>query len=201
MRIFFLIGILSILSFTGCKKSEFTLEQIDPATVPELNTVGQNSSNRLVVALKGKVIEAIGQGGVANAISVCSEQGLFLTDSIARKSPPVIEIKRTSHKYRNPKNAPDAIDREVLDMFIREEVIDQSKIFRVTAGDTMYYRYYRPLVVAGLCVSCHGKTEQMDGALLEKIDQTYPADLARGYDVGDFRGVVCVSIRNRNQSD
>jgi hypothetical protein len=194
MRTFSILVILILFYLFNCKKSEFILEEVDPASVSKINTVGYHSANLLVVALKGKVIEAIGQGGLVNAISVCSDKGLFLTDSIARNLSHVIEIKRTSYKYRNAKNAPDAIDQKVLDNFLHDKVFEQAKIFRIVVGDTIYYRYYQPLKVAGLCVNCHGKTETMDRTVIEKINQKYPGDLAREYAVGDFRGVVCVTI-------
>jgi hypothetical protein len=194
MRFLTVVGLLFTLIFVTCKKSAYVMEEVDPATLPAINAIGQNCSNLLVGTLKGKVIEAIGQGGITNAISVCNQKGLMLTDSIARQMPHVLKIKRTSYNYRNPGNAPDAIDREVLNRFSKGAADDRPKIYRIVQEDTVYYRYYRPLTVGGLCVNCHGKTETMDANLVALIDQKYPGDLARGYSIGDFRGLVCVSI-------
>ena len=108
--------------------------------------------------------------------------------------PHVRSIKRTSYRYRNPKNAPDAIDRGVLDLFADSRADDQPRLYRITQADSVYYRFYRPLTVGGLCVNCHGKSETMNPQVVAIIDQKYPGDMARGYSAGDFRGVVCVSI-------
>jgi hypothetical protein len=196
MRTFKVLVLVLMLYLSNCQRSEVVVEEVEIGSLPEVTTIGQHSANRLVVALKSKIIEAIGQGGLVNAIPVCNEKGLFLTDSIARHSPRVISIKRTSYKYRNPRNAPDEIDRKILDLFIEEKNTGKDKLFLVIKGDTVYYRYYRPLTVGGLCANCHGDTKIMDKTLLEKINQNYPEDLARGYQVGDFRGVVCVSIED-----
>ena len=162
MRLFKIFTLVIVLNLFSCQKSDIILEEIDPASLPDVTIVGQHSANRLVVALKSKVIEAIGQGGLINAVPVCNEKGLFLTDSIARQNPRVISIKRTSYKYRNTKNAPDEIDRKILDLFVRDGKYEKDRLLRITKGDSLYYRFYRPLTVGGLCTNCHGKSELMD---------------------------------------
>lgn len=192
------IIILFMITIYNCKESEFILQEVDPASKPAIMNAGHQSANLLVVTLKSKVIEAIGQGGPLNAVTVCNKQGLILTDSIARHTRHVLNIRRTSYKYRNPKNRPDTIDREVLNSFVKADKADKPRLYRVIQGDSLYYRYYQPLKIGGLCVTCHGKPETMDKMLVEKIKQVYPGDMAQGYGVGDFRGVVCVSIEEIN---
>jgi hypothetical protein len=56
------------------------------------------------------------------------------------------------------------------------------------------YRYYRALTVAPPCIQCHGATDEIDSAVQTILDERYPDDLATDYAVGDFRGLVRVSI-------
>ena len=55
-------------------------------------------------------------------------------------------------------------------------------------------RYYRPLVIAEPCLACHGDAESLDPAVAEAIAARYPDDRATGYEVGDLRGVVRVTV-------
>lgn len=56
------------------------------------------------------------------------------------------------------------------------------------------YRYYKPLKVKTICLTCHGETSLMDKKLLEKIKKLYPDDKAINYKEGDFRGVIRIYI-------
>jgi hypothetical protein len=58
-------------------------------------------------------------------------------------------------------------------------------------------RYYAPLMVAPLCVQCHGAAEALEPGVREILRDRYPDDRATGYAAGDFRGVIRVSIPRR----
>ena len=51
--------------------------------------------------------------------------------------------------------------------------------------------YYKPIRIAlPACLKCHGEPiSDIDVATSEKIQNLYPADLATGYKLNDFRGL------------
>lgn len=157
--------------------------------------VGEESSMKLLKTLKGELMNAMQKGGPDEAVEVCSKKAMALTSQIEKETG--YSIKRTTFKYRNPANAPDKYEAEALKYF--EENIKQGKmpsyyIQALNENGKVVYRYYKPLKVEGVCLTCHGDPTLMDKNLVQKIKAIYPNDKAVGYREGDFRGVVRVTI-------
>jgi hypothetical protein len=55
-------------------------------------------------------------------------------------------------------------------------------------------RYMRPLIVAPLCVDCHGPKENIPLEVKTILKEKYPDDRATGFLVGDVRGAISVKI-------
>lgn len=162
---------------------------------PKIKEVGEAASMNLLKTLKGELIEAMKQGGPDQAVEVCSKKAMVLTKQI--ESDTGYNIKRTTFKYRNPANKPDKYEEEALKYFEESFKAGKNPAYYVQAikeNDKITYRYYKPLKVEGVCLTCHGDPSLMDQNLLTKIRSLYPTDLAVGYKEGDFRGVVRVSI-------
>lgn len=53
-------------------------------------------------------------------------------------------------------------------------------------------RYAKAIVMQPMCVTCHGKADDIPAPLAEKIRAEYPGDQATGYLVGQLRGAVVV---------
>lgn len=161
-------------------------------------SIGDRAASELVGTLKKELKKALSEGGPVGAVSVCSERAQALTKQVSRSIGSGIDVKRTTFRYRNPKNAPDRYEALALGYF--EGLIKQGKdlppylIQKVNLGDRVYYRYYKPIRVESLCLLCHGNPESMQSELLEKLRELYPEDRATGYSEGDFRGLVRVSI-------
>ena len=56
------------------------------------------------------------------------------------------------------------------------------------------YRYYRPLTIQPVCLACHGDPATMNPLVLDALETAYPDDHATGYEVGDLRGLVRVTV-------
>lgn len=94
---------------------------------------------------------------------------------------------RTSHRLRNPANsAPDWVD-PILKKYLGEE---SDRAPTVVSLENNRQGYIEPIVVAPLCLACHGETLEPDVAA--HINEAYPEDEATGFDVGDLRGVYWV---------
>ena len=177
---------------TAGKKSS-----LDPETEKKVVEIGKKATMTLLKTLLGEVTTSLEEKGPVATINYCSERAYPLTDSISEAFG--VKIKRTTFKYRNPKNKPDKYEEEALRYF--EKFFKEGKkppahyVQKVKVGDKLVYRYYFPLKVLKLCLTCHGTPgKDIKPEVYEAIKKKYPEDKAVGYKEGDFRGVVRVEI-------
>ena len=141
----------------------------------------------LLAPLKIELKQALMAGmqhGPLSAISVCKDQAPAIAASLSVDG---VEIGRTSHRLRNPANsAPDWVD-PILKEYLGEE---SDRAPTVVSLENNRQGYIEPIVVAPLCLACHGKTLAPDVAA--HINEAYRDDEATGFDVGDLRGVYWV---------
>lgn len=185
------IGILLALSAAGCGPEGAS--EMSPEIEAAVVEAGGPAADALVGTLVTRLSGAIQHGGTASAIEFCSTSASELTAGVAREQG--LDIKRTSLRYRNPANAPDQAETEALRYF--ESVLAETGALPpewVQKAGRDEYRYYRPLTAASPCLQCHGMPDEIDPAVRAVLDERYPEDLATDYALGDFRGVVRVSI-------
>lgn len=130
-------------------------------------------------------MEAMADGPVA-AIRVCSEEA----PRIARETaPPGMKMGRTSHRLRNPDNAPQEWMRPLLKIY-RNDPSDTAP--RTVALDSGRTGYVEPIYVNALCLRCHGRN--IDDKIRTAIAERYPEDEAFGFGDGEFRGLFWVTL-------
>lgn len=193
--------LLKVILFFGCllffylgcgnKTKELTSEQKN-----EIADVGKSSAMTLMKDLKTNLLEALENNDIVEAFEACAAIAQPLTADVEEKLPQGVKIKRTSFKYRNPQNSPDQEEREALQYFeqeLREKRELPANLIQ-TIEENGEYRYYEPLTVAELCLRCHGDKAALDPEVLRSLAENYPEDKATGYKLGDFRGLIRVSI-------
>ncbi|WP_322981172.1 DUF3365 domain-containing protein [Pseudomonas sp. C11] len=139
--------------------------------------------------LLGTVRQAIADGGPIAAVQACQA----LAPQIASEhSQQAWQLGRTSLKVRNPNNAPDAWERNVLERFA-EAASAGTPIKELRYGEEVdgEYRYMQAIAVGEPCMACHGTSIKAE--VQEAIDQYYPHDQARGYKVGELRGAFTLT--------
>lgn len=176
----------------------FYYRQDQTERMQNVRKIGEQSSQLLLKTLKTQLSTKISEEGLVSAIEFCNREAMVLTDSVQSVIGRGILLKRTSVRTRNPVNQPDAEEIKALNQFIGQQdkaetmpayYVSQSKI-----NGKLYYHYFRPLLVQGLCLNCHGETSKMNPDVYAKIKKLYPDDKATGYKDGDFRGLVHVTI-------
>ncbi len=182
----FILLLANLFIFTSFAYSETNEKNV------KIKSIGEYYSKLLLSNLKKELKNAIKQGGVINAISVCSKKALKITENIPKKCEG-IKIKRTTFKYRNPKNKPTDYEKEALNYFISHKK-ERFYIQKIKINNKIYYNYYKKLTVVGICLKCHGNIKRMNKRLIKKLKELYPNDKAVNYKAGDFRGVIEVSI-------
>jgi len=157
--------------------------------------VGEEAAAALVQGLGSRLGQAIQAGGPAHAVDFCSAEALNLTDSISRSLGTALQLRRTTFRVRNPANSPDDLEKEALRYFESRlntgQPIPSEFLQRVSGREV---RYYKPLYVAQPCLQCHGSPDQITPEVAELLGERYPADSAKGYSSGDFRGLIRVSM-------
>lgn len=135
-------------------------------------------------ALLTAVQTAMAQGGAVAAVQACQLQAPQIT---AAHSQIPWAVGRTSLKLRNPANAPDAWEQQVLEQFAaraaKGEALENMVQVEVVADEL---RLMKAIPTGQPCLACHG--QQIDPALVTVIDERYPADAARGFALGELRG-------------
>jgi len=188
---------LSVVAMVGLLLGCSQVQKVEVPKEKEqkIAQVGEEASMKLLKGVRMELMNAMQKGGLDEAVTVCNKKAMEITSQVEKETG--YSMKRTTFKYRNPSNAPDKYEAEALKYF--EESIKQGKmpsyyIQALNENGKVVYRYYKPLKVEGVCLTCHGDPNLMDKKLLEKIKTLYPNDKAVGYKEGDFRGVVRVTI-------
>lgn len=182
-----LAGVAAVVS---CSSQELT-----PAREEAVRSEGSAAASELMSVLQFNLVSTLERGGPAEAVEFCAGRALALTDSVSESLGDGISIKRVSELYRNPENAPDASEFAAIHHF--ETVLAETGRLpddwvQVTPAGEL--RYYRPLMMGPPCLACHGPLDTMDPAVVEALEAAYENDLATGYEAGDFRGLIRVSV-------
>lgn len=186
-----------LLSLPSCRESsEEKASQPDSSgeAREQILKAGKEAVQELAAGLGSRLKKAMADGGPVEAVKVCQLEAGPITDSLNGKRKG-ITVSRTSLKYRNPKNAPDDMDRKILESWQQDladgKTIPEAKVVLEEEGPA---RFYKPIMLQGLCLNCHGPEEALLPELKTVLDELYPEDKARGFKVGDLRGAFRVEI-------
>lgn len=173
---------------------------LDPESpeAAEIRQLGEYAINRLAMTLVSEVTVAVNKSGAEKAIDVCHLKALPMTQGTIAGLPRIKEVKRTSLKLRNPRNAPDPAEALALQRVQKD--LEAGTIPKVLVqqidlgGGKSEWRVYRPIAVAPQCVTCHGPRDSFPPELRARLTEKYPEDQAVGYAAGQWRGLVRVTV-------
>lgn len=161
---------------------------------PELRAEARAMVKRFAAELQGALKGAVQAQGFGHAIGVCKTEAPAIAGSLSTQTG--WQVARTALRLRNPKNAPDPIERAVLEDFrARAEAGGDLKTMEqdwvVESGDTGRYRYMKAIPLGELCASCHGT--EIAPELAATIRAAYPEDQATGFKPGELRGAFTLT--------
>jgi hypothetical protein len=134
--------------------------------------------------LKAALLEGLEDGPEA-AIVACRDAAPAIASRLTSND---VEMGRTSHKLRNPDNAPADWVKPLLAAYTGG---GEDPYLAVTLEDGRI-GYVQPIYVQKPCLMCHGPA--LAPALAEHIAMQYAEDRATGFDEGDFRGLFWVTL-------
>jgi hypothetical protein len=120
------------------------------------------------------------------AIGVCRDDAPALARAAAA---PGVSVGRTSDRLRNPRNAPAPWMETWLAHYLASP---DDREPRVVALEDGRVGRVEPITVQPPCLTCHG--EDLSPAVAARLAELYPDDRARGYEVGDFRGLFWAEV-------
>ena len=177
MRNRHIIVLLCAAALAGC-----TQPTPDPADVADR---GAALLAPFKADLKSALIDGM-QEGPAAAIAVCREEAPAIAE---RLSVDGVRMGRSSHRLRNPDNAPPEWLRGALDGYVAQDGELAPQVIDFGGGRNAYVE---PIVMQPLCLTCHGEALQPD--IAASLQEKYPQDQATGFAEGDFRGVFWVAF-------
>jgi hypothetical protein len=141
--------------------------------------------DELFQALSQRLAEVLADAGPAAAISVCKSDAPRLATEIGQQYG--VAIGRTSHRLRNPQNAPPAWARPLVEREVAEAsfVPLPEKALGVLL----------PIRLKSNCLLCHGPREQIVPQVQEALAEEYPQDQATGFAEDELRGWFWVEVR------
>jgi Protein of unknown function (DUF3365) len=184
-RIALWAALLSIIVFV-LWASALSAQQADDRADP-LVAESRALASELGARLRAALAEALANGGPAGAIAVCKDVAPRIAAELARRSG--AKIGRTSMRTRNPANAPEPWQAEVLQDF-ESAGAERSTELEYFARQSGTARYMRAIFAEGVCLVCHGESLAPD--VREALGADYPHDAATGYRAGDLRGAFVV---------
>lgn len=185
--IIFILGISLVINACSSKQEsgQSASVPIDTAKViEESSAIVQATFATLSTNLSG----ALKEGGVVNALEFCNIEAMPLTDSLSNHYD--IEIRRASHRPRNPQNRADSLELASIQAYIDllEENGELKPFVYRRQGQILFHA---PIRIAGdLCLNCHGSPgTDIAQSDMEVIRELYPQDEATGFEMGELRGI------------
>ncbi len=140
-------------------------------------------------ALLAELTKEMQRGGPEGAVRVCHLDATAVAEQVARKQG--VAAGRTSHRLRNPTNAPRAWAAPIVKSHGGKPIAGVDG-FVVDLGDRV--GLLRPIGFRAACAVCHGPRERLAAAVLKELQERYPDDQAVGFKDGDIRGWFWVEI-------
>jgi hypothetical protein len=136
--------------------------------------------------LLAELSSALASGGPENAIDICRLRAPRLAEDASSAA---ARVGRTSHKLRNPANAPPAWAAPLLASYVAGERTNEPSVVPLVGGGA---GYVEPIFTAPLCIPCHG--DAIAPSLAAKLRALYPGDRAVGFRVGELRGIFWTEL-------
>lgn len=183
--IFFIFLLISACSETADKNQEASDEMALEA--------GKLIAYESTEELSGHLGAALEEGGVSHAIEFCSVEAIPITQELSNEFD--VDIKRATHKPRNPENFANADEMKVIQRW-QEQMESGRDIRPVASKMNNHYQVYAPIRIGNqLCLQCHGdKGSDIQPDNVELLQSIYNEDQATGFEMGDLRGLWSIRM-------
>lgn len=176
---------------TACGKpaaGPATFREVELATLTDAQRAQQQRADDaralLFGRLMGRLSDELAKGGPAGAVGVCREEAPTIAAAVSRETG--VRIGRTSHRLRNPKNAPPD--------WAKPLVAQQRATTAVFAAADGRLAVWSPIRLLPNCLMCHGEPAELDPGVRAALARDYPDDRATGFKTNDLRGAFWIEV-------
>ena len=160
----------------------------------ELAARARSLAGNLQLSLQGELFAAMKAGGPPQALDVCKTRAPEIALETSRGTD--WRIARTALRVRNPKNAPDAWERKVMEEWTKRVAKGEApatlETWEVAEADgKKTFRYMKAIPTGSPCLACHGA--ELKPEIAAKVKELYPEDQATGFASGELRGAFTLS--------
>lgn len=163
-----------------------------PADAPERLRAAITQADAVFGELQNALVSTLGDelkaGGPARAVTVCHAEAARIARRVSKERG--ILVGRTSHRLRNPENAPPTWARRFI--IPKSKSANDRAAIVVDLGDRA--GVLRPIYTAPLCTACHGPVRELAPELRELLQSLYPRDQAVDFVEGDLRGWIWAEV-------
>ncbi len=181
--------LLSSCSNNQVVKAENSIQkeqEIKQKAMKAIKTVGGAFMNTLNHKVK--------EGGLTNAANFCSTNAMDLEKEVSRNLDEGVTVRRITDKARNIRNEASLEEQAVLEE-LKLKISNGEKVdILVKQKSEKKYQVYKPIIMLGKCLHCHGSSSKRNSEAYKIISKKYPNDKAINYEAGDFRGAFLVEI-------
>lgn len=194
MRFLILVFLIFLI---GCGNQSNNQQKVNDALVTiDTTTVieeGQEISKAAFRTLSSNLKQSMEEGGIEYALQFCNIEAMPLTDSLSSNYG--VELRRASHKPRNPVNHADSLEMETIKYYLRQ-IEENGELKPVIQVHDKTISYHAPIRITNqLCLNCHGKRgTDIAESDLETIQELYPEDDATGFEMGELRGIWSIDF-------
>ncbi len=140
-------------------------------------------------SLKETLLKAL-QKSPEDAIEVCATRAPQLAKEASTDT---VSVGRSAMKLRNKKNAAKPwVEKAMAELAQEKSGTEAHRIVTFPDGTV---GYAEAIWVTPPCLVCHGK--EVAPTLDAKLKKAYPSDAARGFELGDFRGVFWAEVKSQ----
>jgi hypothetical protein len=192
--------------FWACNPREKKVTESDlrEFAIAEGNRISMETQQLLGSTLKA----TIQQKGIPEALRYCNLNAYPLIDSVEQKYSAI--IKRASTDIRNPQDAPDEDELQIIKTYQDSLASGKTPKAFVKVGEKEVH-FARPILLNdAVCLNCHGKVgTDIAPENYQVIKALYPEDKATGHELGDLRGIWSIrfskadlteAVRSENHS-
>ena len=190
---------VSLLLLT-CQNSTDSQNKASHSSKQKENTVynadliakGKKIAQASFKAMSGKLMHAMQEGGVPNALKYCNLEAMPITDSLSKAYG--VQIKRTALKLRNPKNKPNTEEFNLLLQFQSDIKLGKNPKPIIMKSGPHSNTFFAPITIKQPCLACHG---DVNAETKKLIAEHYPEDKATGFKLGELRGMWSIKFDDK----
>jgi hypothetical protein len=149
--------------------------------------------------LMKELASALRSGGTIEAIPFCKQSAPQIAAEFSKNYRTTIQ--RVSHRPRNPANRVKPFERAIIRNYLQREFQDAPFLPRIEKPDANTKIVYAPIFLTlPTCLQCHGQPrKEIKADTLAALRQLYPRDEAKGFKLGDIRGLWKVTVKRETQ--